>query len=132
MAGRANMLLRMAGGLILLLLLVLAAGPAFAHVSHDSSGEAMREQSAPPIAPGQGAVMSPAPLGGMPDSQLACDACASCCSIGACSMSAATLVNGPTVTVRLPVVSGRYGRVVFPDTPGLRSIPDTRPPQLDA
>ncbi len=133
MAGWANKVSRIAGGLLLLVLLSFAASPASAHASHDSVGQAPPHGlSASAVVASQDARVSPAPVGGVAGSHLVCTTCASCCGIGACPMFAATLANGPSVTAWFLSISAAFGPGSYREVPGLQSTPGTRPPRLDA
>ena len=133
MAGWANTVLRIAGGLLLLVLLSFAASPASAHASHDRVGQtAPPGQSVTRVTASRDASVSPAPVGGMPGGQRACDTCPTCCGVGACSMFSATVASGLSVTAWLPKVSAAYGSGSYRQIFGLRSIPATKPPRLDA
>ncbi len=133
MAGWANIAARMVAGLLLLILLSFAASPASAHGSHDKAGQtAPRGPSASAAVASRNAHVSPAPVGGVAGSHLACNTCPSCCGMGACPMFSATLTNGPSVTAWLNPISAAFGAGSYLDVPGLRSTPGTRPPRLDA
>lgn len=133
MAGWANIVSRIAGGLLLLVLLSFAASPASAHASHDGVAEAgPHGSSASAVVAGRDADVSPSALGGALDSHLACNTCPSCCGMGACPMFPATLANGPAMGTWLPPISAVFCPGSFGDVPGLQSTPGTRPPRLDA
>ena len=133
--GWVDAMRRLAGGLILLLVMSFAVVPAAS--AHGTSHDGMREAAhhgaaATSVAPSQDAHVSAAISPGMPVGHGSCDACPSCCGTGACPMMSATLASGPSVAVWLPEVSAAFGRGSSREIPGLRSIPDTRPPRLDA
>ena len=133
MAGWANAVLRMAGGLLLLLLLSFAASPASAHASHDKVGQTVsRGPSASAVKASRDVHVSPAAIEGVPGSHRACNTCPSCCGTGACPMFSATMASGPSVTAWLPTISAAFGRGRYREVSGLHSIPGTRPPRLDA
>ena len=134
-AGWVDAMRRLAGGLILLLVMSFALVPAAsAHgIPHDGMREAAPHGLATAsLTPSQDAHVSAAIPPGMPVGHKSCDACPSCCGTGACPMMSATLASGPSVAVWLPEVSTAFGRGSSLEIPGLRSIPDTRPPRLDA
>jgi len=134
-AGWLDTMRRLAGGLILLFVMSFAvAPPAYAHgASHGGIRQAaQRGLVATSLTPSQDAHVSAATPAGMPVGHGSCDTCPSCCGTGACPMMSATLASGPSAVVWLPEVSAVFGRGNTRGTPGLRSIPDTRPPRLDA
>ena len=133
MAGWADAVLRIAGGLLLLLLLSFAESPASAHGSHDKVGQtAPRGPSALAVVASRDVHVCLAPTEGVPGSHRACNTCPSCCGTGACPMFSATTASGPSVTAWLPTISATFGRGSYREVSGLHSIPDTRPPRLDA
>ena len=126
---------RLAGGLILLLVMSFAVAPAAsAHgAPHDGIQEAAEiGVAATSLTPGQDTRVSASIPAGMPVGLGSCDACPSCCGTGACPMMSATLASGPSVGVWLPEVSAAFGRGNSREILGLRSVPDTRPPRLEA
>ena len=134
-AGWVDAIRRLVGGLILLLVMSFAVSPAAsAHgTSHDGMREAaQRGLSAASLTPSQDAHVSAATPPGMPAGHGLCDACPSCCGTGECATMSATLASGPSVAAWLPEVSTAFGRGSSREIPGLRSLPDTRPPRLDA
>ena len=133
MAGWANTVSRIAGGLLLLILLSFAASPASAHGSHDRVGQTNPRGPLPSaVVASRDVHVSPALTGGIPGSHRACDTCPSCCGMGACPMFSATVAGGPTVTAWLPTISAAFGLGGYREVPGLHSTPGTRPPRLDA
>ncbi len=133
MAGWANMVSRIVGGLLLLLLLSFAASPASAHGSHDRVGQTAPSGPAPSaVVASRDVDVSPALTGGVPGSHRACDTCPSCCGMGACPMVSATVASGPSVAAWFPTISAAFGPGSFRDVPGLHSTPGTRPPRRNA